>query len=97
MSDNDFKSLSDERLIKMTKEPPSSIDHVKAAIELHKRQKEREDKIYSVEDSTRKMTFIILVVTILSLLAILYQCDKPFIFAGKISDSVRGMQNFPQK
>ncbi len=39
MSENDCKSLPDERLIKMTKEPPSSSDHVKAAIELHKRQK----------------------------------------------------------
>ena len=44
MSDNDFEFLSDERLIKMTKESQSSPDNAKAAIELHKRKIRRENE-----------------------------------------------------
>lgn len=68
MSDEDFKSLSDERLIKMTKESQSSPDNVKASIELHRRQKQFEDKNILLQDKNISLQKWILRFSILAVI-----------------------------
>jgi hypothetical protein len=68
MSDNDFESLSNERLIKMTKESQSSPDNAKATIELYRRKIKREnEQLRELKKPHWSLTpsFIVLLLTML--------------------------------
>ena len=91
-----FKDKSDEDLIKIkNKCSPTSEDHIQADIELHKRKINRENESYAVQDSTKKLTFIILIITILSFIVIIYQCEKPIVFPFKSSNVIHQSNDTP--
>ena len=91
-----FKDKSDEDLIRIKNQcSPSSEDRIQADIELHKRKTNQEDKSYSLQNSIRTMTFIIIVLTVLSFIVVVYQCEKPLIFPLKTVNVIEQPNNSP--
>ena len=74
MNDNDYRAWTDEKLIELKKKfSPQSEEHIRSAIELHRRQLKSHKEDSSTQKSIKWMTAIILVFTALTFLIVLFQ------------------------